>query len=941
MKDELANGSLPIRQPVTDLKASETQHRQTEETLSGEKEESRTMIEDSPLGVSLIGRDGDYRYINPKFTEIFGYTLKDIPTGREWFEKAYPDEEYRNQVISTWKSDLKKSSRGESRPRVFTVTCKDGSEKVIHFRAVTIETGGQFVIYEDITERTRAEGFLRKSEEKFRGLAERSFDAIYELDLNGSTTYVSPAVERITGYRPEELLGKSFWNHVPEGEMTKALQALTTLRTGRNLEGLQVEIVKKDGSLASVEINASPIMRNGEVIGCQGIFRDITQRKKAEEELEESRSHFESLFDLMVDPVVIVDGKGKILELSNGVQKVTGFKREELLGKNFLRTKVVTAKSKAILVKNLAKRMMGVKIPPYEIEILTKDGKKIPIEANAAKITYRGKPADMAVFRDIAERKKVEEALRESEEKFRNLSEQSPNMIFINKKGRVVYANERCEEAMGHKREEFCSPDFDFLTLIAPESKELIKSSFKRHMKAEEVAPYEYALITKDGKRIEVIITTKLINYEGERAILGIVTDITERKRGEKKLKEYADHLEEMVEQRTSKLKETLKDLEKEVGERKKAESLIGEQNERLKELDRMKSEFLSTAAHELRTPLTSIVGFSEILLERKLDEERRNRFLKIINEESKGLAKLINDLLDVSGIESGRGFKIKKAPTDVKNIILENVDLFQAQTDKHTFKVNIPPDPVKIELDKDKIDQVMENLLTNAVKFSPQGGKITVSLEKTDRLVRISVTDTGIGIPEKDLSHIFEKFYRIETSSTQAIGGTGLGLSITKYIVESHEGKISVESKVGKGSTFSFTLPNKKCQVKRREQGLIKKILIADDRCEVVELVKVALEGENYQILSSSDGREALEKIRKMKPDLILLDIIMPKMDGFEVLENLKNDSKTKDIPIIMLTAKGQKVDKQKGKDLGALDYIIKPFSPSHLLNKIEEILV
>jgi len=282
------------------------------------------------------------------------------------------------------------------------------------------------------------------------------------------------------------------------------------------------------------------------------------------------------------------------------------------------------------------------------------------------------------------------------------------------------------------------------------------------------------------------------------------------RKKAKEELKKYQEHLEELVEERTSKLKDTMKDLEKEVGERKKAESLIREQNERLKELDRMKSEFLSTAAHELRTPLTSIVGFSEILLKRKLDEERSNRFLKIINEESVSLAGLINDLLDVSRIESGKGFKIKKAPTDLRGIILENVDLFKSQTDKHTFKVDVPDGLAKIELDKDKIDQVMENLLSNAVKFSPQGGKITVSLDKTDEKVKVAITDTGMGIPEKDLPHIFEKFYRVEVASIQAIGGTGLGLGIVKYIVESHGGKISVESETGRGSTFSFTLPTK-----------------------------------------------------------------------------------------------------------------------------------
>ncbi len=223
-----------------------------------------------------------------------------------------------------------------------------------------------------------------------------------------------------------------------------------------------------------------------------------------------------------------------------------------------------------------------------------------------------------------------------------------------------------------------------------------------------------------------------------------------------------------------------------------------------------MKSEFLSTAAHELRTPLTSIMGFSEILLQKETSEERRNKFLKIINEESMGLSALINDLLDLSRIESGKGFKMIKTPTDIGAIIRENIDIFQHQTDKHTFKVNIPGSLAKIEADKDKISQVTENLISNALKFSPEGGDITVSIKENKDEIKVSVLDAGMGIPEKDLQDIFEKFYRASNVSTEAIEGTGLGLAIVKYIIESHEGKLSVESKLDKGSTFSFLLSTK-----------------------------------------------------------------------------------------------------------------------------------
>ena len=274
-----------------------------------------------------------------------------------------------------------------------------------------------------------------------------------------------------------------------------------------------------------------------------------------------------------------------------------------------------------------------------------------------------------------------------------------------------------------------------------------------------------------------------------------------DRTRAEEKLEEYQEHLEELVAERTSK-------LEKEVVERKRAEALVKEQNERLRELDRMKSEFLSTAAHELRTPLTCILGFSEILLDRKLDKERKNKFLKTINKESRGLEKIINDLLDVSRIESGGGFEIRKVPTDLGDIILKNTNLFESQTDKHTFRINLASNLPKIEIDGDRIGQAIENLLSNAIKFSPKGGKIQVTLQKSKKDLKVTVSDAGLGISKKDLPYIFDRFYRGDNVSADAIGGVGLGLAITKYIIESHKGKIWVESKPGKGSSFSFTLP-------------------------------------------------------------------------------------------------------------------------------------
>ena len=410
------------------------------------------------------------------------------------------------------------------------------------------------------------------------------------------------------------------------------------------------------------------------------------------------------------------------------------------------------------------------------------------------------------------ERRQADVELRESETKYRALVENLPQKIFLkNRDLTYISCNKNYARDLKIEPEEITGKD-DYEFHPGQLAKKYRKDD-KRIMESGESEDIEERYLQDGQERWVHTVKTPVRDEAGNvTGVLGIFRDITKMKEAEDKLKEYQEHLEELVKKRTT-------ELEKEIAERKKAESLIKEQNERLKELDRMKSEFLSTAAHELRTPLTSILGFSEILLQKETDEERRNKFLKIINEESQGLAKLINDLLDLSRIESVRGFKITKAPIEIGGIIRENINLFQAQTDKHIFKVNIPDDLVKIEADKDKMNQVIENLISNALKFSPQGGEITVSIEENKDELKVNVSDNGIGILEKDLSHIFEKFYRASNASSEAIGGTGLGLAIVKYIVESHGGRIWAESKLGEGSTFTFTLPVRSRRLRMRRK--------------------------------------------------------------------------------------------------------------------------
>ncbi|MBN2687379.1 MAG: HAMP domain-containing histidine kinase, partial [Deltaproteobacteria bacterium] len=228
------------------------------------------------------------------------------------------------------------------------------------------------------------------------------------------------------------------------------------------------------------------------------------------------------------------------------------------------------------------------------------------------------------------------------------------------------------------------------------------------------------------------------------------------------------------------------------------------------REVDRMKTDFLSTAAHELRTPLTSIEGFSELLMSRDdITEIEHTRFLSHINRQSRNLAAIISDLLDISRIESGRGVAMVKVSSDMKKIVKDAASYFESVSAVHRFALDFPAEPVELLIDPEKMEQVLGNIFSNAVKYSPGGGVIKIVGEISGDHYQVSVEDKGIGMTPEQAEKIFDKFYRVDSSNT-AVPGTGLGMSIVKHIVEAHGGTVWVESEIGKGTTVRFTIPLK-----------------------------------------------------------------------------------------------------------------------------------
>jgi len=411
-------------------------------------------------------------------------------------------------------------------------------------------------------------------------------------------------------------------------------------------------------------------------------------------------------------------------------------------------------------------------------------------------------------------------------------------------------------------------------------------------------------------------------------------------------------------------LEQTNMRLQEEVTERKQVEEALEQKMEELQaahkelqELDQMKDFFLSTVSHELRTPLTSIKSFAEILLSYEdEDKETQREFLTIINDESDRLTRLINDFLDLSKIKAGRmqWETVKLAIPEVIEISINATHALFAQKDLRA-DVDLGPDLPPISADKDRLVQVVTNLLSNAIKFTPEGGEIRVraqifkdgEAEGVSDMIRVGVSDTGIGIAPEDLEKVFEKFKQVGDTLTDRPKGTGLGLPICKEIVEYHGGRIWAESEPGKGSTFYFTLPAmEKIEVEvpevKEEKAKVplgggKTILVVDDEANIRRFLSHELTNRGYRVFEGSGGKEAIALAREHHPDLITLDVLMPDIDGFDVTAVLKSDPDTKDIPILILSVTE---DKEKAFKLGANDYVTKPFDSEMLMSKIARLL-
>jgi PAS domain S-box-containing protein len=532
----------------------------------------------------------------------------------------------------------------------------------------------------------------------------------------------------------------------------------------------------------------------------KGVFKNIAEHKEAEEELKESEKKYQRLFENMMNGLVlyklITDKNGHpvdyiIEEVNKAAEKLTGYKRKELIGKSFLKLKLLSLTDMPKAAKLLAKNLKGQPTGPDEFILNRKDNSKVIAEISTYPDKIKGRTLVLGMAKDITKRKKAEKTLAESEARYRTVFENTSTTTMIVEEDDMTISmiNTQCKKLIGYSKKEI-ENKMKWTDFIIPEDLERMKKFHIARRKTRWNPPteYEFRLIDKKGNIKDIFLKIGMI--PNTKKSIASLTDITERKQAEEALQEAHHQLETKVAQRTKELQKA---------------------NLKLQELDHLKSMFIASMSHELRTPLNSIIGFTGIMLHEmpgEINEEQRKQ-LNLVKNSANHLLALINDVIDISKIIAGK-VEITMEEFDLSVLIQEIKDSFAVAIDKKRLEL-LPqtPQTFLIKSDKRRTKQILVNFISNAIKFTDRG-EIEIKVIQKNEIVEVSVRDTGIGIKKEDMGKLFETFSRI-TTKDRIEEGTGLGLYLSQKIAHLLGGDITAKSKFGKGSVFTLTLPLKR----------------------------------------------------------------------------------------------------------------------------------
>lgn len=637
--------------------------------------------------------------------------------------------------------------------------------------------------------------------------------------------------------------------------------------------------------------------------------------------LSMTESQLRAILDCSPTVVYVKDRGGRHTLVNRQFEIVSGLNRRQVIGRtcsDFFPNHIAQA-----LCAN-DRRVIETGQPVEFEEVIPQDdgfhtysSTKFPVRGvNGAVIGVCG------FSRDITARKRAEAALRESEERFRQMAEHIREVFWLTdvRPHRLIYVSPAYEEVWGRPCDSLHEDDTSWRKSIHPEDRPRVMKAIETESQQGTYLA-EYRIVRPDGSVRWILDRGFPIRNEAGEVyrVAGVAQDITE-------IKQYQERIEKQN-----------RELEL--------------RNWQLERATRLKNQFLSSVSHELRTPLNAILGFSQLLGEDDTGHLSNNqkRYLGHIQDGGQHLERLTLDILDLSKIEAGQ-LELNRQDLRIDEVFEETLSIVDPLAAIKRIHLDMCPQNVWVHADRFRCKQILLNLLSNAIKFTPEGGCVKVEASADSEFAYISVADTGIGIAAEYREKIFEEFYQLSQSTSGRKEGTGLGLSISKRLVEQQGGSISVCSKPGQGSRFTFTLPagqahadtssdsqrphNAAHPVTARTNPVV---LVVDDEQSARDLLTDYLESEGYTVLAAASGAEAIENVRRMRPAAITLDILMPGSGGMETLFQFKNMPEAADIPIIIVS----------GMDLhnlvpmrGAQAYVTKPVDRAKLLDVLRKCL-
>ena len=939
-----------------------------DKALKISEERLHTLINSSPDIICFKDAEGRWMQVNESILDHYGLTGVDYK-GKTEFELAdYTAPMFQDAFRNCQGTDDLAWEQGKTSRVVENIPDVGGSIHVFDVVKVPLyypdgTRKGIVVFGRDITDIKKAENALRDSEEKYRQIAEQTSDVIWMMNIGMQYTYVSPSIFRQRGYTPKEFMSLRPEDIYPPESLEKVVDIYRMGQKMANEESVppgfsvtaEIQHYCKDGSIRDSEVLISPLFDSaGNLAGGHGVSRDITFRKNTEK-TNRILVDFQSLLlkidllnevhELVVQTVHDLLGEGIVFSTNidqyTGIGKIFAHKGLEVPRNRLTQALGLDPFEMEFYMKDITENELKLyqsrkfeEFPGGLYELATRRFPKI-LTLGVEKMLKIKKiytlgyiyhdlhlggfivlcQKDLSAYAGTIEmivnqaaismnRIKAEISLKEAEERFRLAFQTSPDAVNINdlKTGRYIEVNEGFCSITGYSKEEVIGKSSLELNIWAnPAERAKMIEILKRNGK---VVNFEAVFRFKDGTCHTGLMSAAVINLNGIPHIISISHDIEELKQAGQAIL----HAKEVAE-----------------------------------EASRLKTAFLNNISHEVRTPMNAILGFTELLQSDEFEQHEKERFFSIISSNSKQLLSIIDDVLEISRMDSGRipynptGFSLRELMDDI------HISMSEMVTKRGLafyFDFNQPACPDLIVSDREKIRQVITGFIGNAIKFTPNG-TINFGYRRLAEDIEFYVHDTGIGIPLEEQGKIFDRFYQVNHEPTQGIRGTGLGLSIASGLAEVMNGSIRLESTPGAGSIFFLTIPfrEQKPSVHSVENEKpfsmdVLTILVAEDEDNNFELLEILLAKRIKKIIRATNGKEVLAILEKQKPDLILMDLKMPVMDGYEATRQAK--ALFPDLRIIALTAYTQPEEERRALEAGCAAFISKPIRNQELYETI-----